>query len=98
MSEIAACQGELAPRLQRFRANRRRCRLCRRRPPRLASRNPIEVVMARRPAEPDFDRLMELAGLEPATSWVRLRRRPSPWFAVVFRFRLVAPIYPRVFA
>ncbi len=29
----------------------------------------------------DFDRVMELAGLEPATSWVRFRRKPLPPFA-----------------
>jgi hypothetical protein len=38
-------------------------------------REPLEVVMAAK--RPDFEREMELAGLEPATSWVRSRRSPS---------------------
>jgi hypothetical protein len=36
---------------------------------------PLEVIMAAK--RPDFERKMELAGLEPATSWVRSRRSPS---------------------
>jgi hypothetical protein len=38
-------------------------------------REPLEVIMAAK--RPDFERKMELAGLEPATSWVRSRRSPS---------------------
>jgi hypothetical protein len=40
-------------------------------------REPLEVVLAAK--RPDFEREMELAGLEPATSWVRsVRGRSRP--------------------